>query len=102
MTLGQACQKYGVRRFVFNSLATVYVENEVPFVETMKLLPTTNPYGESKVMSERILTDIAKANPPFSVSHLRYFNPVGAHESGVIGESPNGVPNNLMPYYKSC
>lgn len=64
----------------------------------MDLLPTTNPYGETKAMSERILTDIAKSNPNFSVSLLRYFNPVGAHESGLIGEAPNGIPNNLMPY----
>jgi UDP-glucose 4-epimerase len=64
----------------------------------MDLLPTTNPYGESKAISERILTDVAKANPSFSVSLLRYFNPVGAHESGLIGEAPNGIPNNLMPY----
>lgn len=98
MVLAKACQKYGVGKFVFSSSATVYGENEVPFVETMKLLPTTNPYGETKVMSERILTDIAKSNPNFSVSLLRYFNPVGAHESGLIGESPNGIPNNLMPY----
>ncbi|SDD78558.1 UDP-glucose 4-epimerase GalE [Sporomusa acidovorans] len=98
MVLAKACQKYGVQKFIFSSSATVYGENKVPFVETMKLLPTTNPYGETKVMSERILTDIAKANPDFSVSLLRYFNPVGAHESGLIGESPNGIPNNLMPY----
>jgi UDP-glucose 4-epimerase len=70
----------------------------VPFVETMDLLPTTNPYGETKAMSERILIDIARVNPAFSVSLLRYFNPVGAHESGLIGEAPNGIPNNLMPY----
>jgi UDP-glucose 4-epimerase len=98
MVLTKACQKYGVNRFVFSSSATVYGENKVPFVETMNLLPTTNPYGETKAMSERILTDIAKANPAFSVSLLRYFNPVGAHESGLIGEYPNGIPNNLMPY----
>jgi UDP-glucose 4-epimerase len=64
----------------------------------MDLLPTTNPYGETKAMSERILMDTAKANPDFSVSLLRYFNPVGAHESGLIGEDPNGIPNNLMPF----
>jgi UDP-glucose 4-epimerase len=98
MVLAKACHKYGVKRFVFSSSATVYGENEVPFVETMKLLPTTNPYGETKAMSERILTDIAKAIPDWSVALLRYFNPVGAHESGLIGEAPNGVPNNLMPY----
>lgn len=98
MTLSRACLKYGVKRFVFSSSATVYGENKVPFVETMPLLPTTNPYGETKAMSERILTDIAKVNPDWSVALLRYFNPVGAHESGLIGEAPNGIPNNLMPY----
>ena len=64
----------------------------------MKLLPTTNPYGETKVMSEKILIDMVKVNPEFGVSLLRYFNPVGAHESGLIGELPNGIPNNLMPF----
>lgn len=98
MVLAKACQKYSVNRFVFSSSATVYGDNKVPFVETMDLLPTTNPYGETKAMSERILTDIANANLAFSVSILRYFNPVGAHESGLIGEAPNGIPNNLMPY----
>ena len=98
MILAKACQKYGVNRFVFSSSATVYGDNQVPFVESMALLPTTNPYGETKAMSERILADIANANPAFSVSILRYFNPVGAHESGQIGEAPNGIPNNLMPY----
>jgi len=98
MVLAKACMQYGVKKFVFSSSATVYGENKAPFVETMELCPTTNPYGETKAMSERILTDIAKANPDFCVSLLRYFNPVGAHESGLIGESPNGIPNNLMPY----
>jgi UDP-glucose 4-epimerase len=98
MVLCRVCLKYGVKRFVFSSSATVYGENEVPFIETMPLLPTTNPYGETKAMSERILTDVAKANPDWSVALLRYFNPVGAHESGLIGEAPTGIPNNLMPY----
>ena len=98
MVLAKACQKYGVKCFVFSSSATVYGENEVPFVETMKLLPTTNPYGETKAMSERILTDTVRANPDWSVALLRYFNPVGAHESGLIGEAPTGIPNNLMPF----
>ncbi|MGD6778432.1 UDP-glucose 4-epimerase GalE [Sutcliffiella horikoshii] len=98
MVLAKACEKYNVNKLVFSSSATVYGDNTVPFVETMNLLPTTNPYGETKAMSERILTDIAKANPAFSVSLLRYFNPVGAHESGLLGEAPNGVPNNLMPF----
>ncbi len=82
MVLAKACLKYGVKRFVFSSSATVYGENEVPFIETMPLFPTTNPYGETKAMSERILTDVAIANPDWSVALLRYFNPVGAHESG--------------------
>ena len=98
MVLAKACLKYGMKRFVFRSSATVYRENEVLFVETMKLLPTTNPYGETKAMSERILTDVVRANPNWSVALLRYFNPVGAHESGLIGEVPTGIPNNLMPY----
>jgi len=92
MVLAKYCLKYGVKQFVFSSSATVYGENEVPFVETMRLLPTTNPYGETKVISEQILTDIAKANPDFSISLLRYFNPVGAHESGLIGEDPAVFP----------
>lgn len=98
LVLANACLKFGINRFVFSSSATVYGENQIPFVETMDLLPTTNPYGETKAMCERILTDIAKANPSFSVSLLRYFNPIGAHESGLIGEAPNGIPNNLMPF----
>jgi UDP-glucose 4-epimerase len=98
MVLIQACVKYGVPRFVFSSSATVYGDNQVPFVETMELLPTTNPYGESKAMSERILRDAVAAHPELAVSLLRYFNPVGAHPSGLIGEAPNGIPNNLMPY----
>jgi UDP-glucose 4-epimerase len=98
MILTKACKEFGVNRFVFSSSATVYGDNESPFVENMELMPTTNPYGETKGMSERILTDIAKATPGFSVALLRYFNPVGAHVSGLIGEAPNGIPNNLMPY----
>lgn len=98
MVLAEACLKYGVHKFIFSSSATVYGENQVPFSEEMTLLPTTNPYGETKAMSERILSDVAKANPHFEVSLLRYFNPVGAHVSGLIGEAPNGIPNNLMPF----
>jgi len=98
MVLSKLCLKYNVNKFVFSSSATVYGDNKVPFKEDMDLLSTTNPYGETKAMSERILTDVANANPNFSVSLLRYFNPVGAHESGLIGEAPNGIPNNLMPY----
>lgn len=98
INLAKTCLANGVSRFVFSSSATVYGNNQVPFVETMPLLPTTNPYGETKAVCERILTDLSKVNPAFSVAILRYFNPVGAHESGLIGEAPNGVPNNLMPY----
>lgn len=98
MLLAKVCLKHQVNRFIFSSSATVYGEQKVPFIETLEPLPTTNPYGETKAMSERILTDIAKANPTFSVSLLRYFNPIGAHPSGLIGEAPNGIPNNLMPY----
>jgi UDP-glucose 4-epimerase len=98
MILSKLCIKYGVNKFIFSSSATIYGDNKVPFVETMDLLPTTNPYGETKIMCERILKDIAIANNDFSVTLFRYFNPIGAHSSGLIGESPNGIPNNLMPY----
>jgi UDP-glucose 4-epimerase len=98
IVLANACIKHGVHKFVFSSSATVYGNNKPPFVETMPLMPATNPYGETKVISERILVDTAQANPEFGVMLLRYFNPVGAHPSGLIGEDPNGIPNNLMPY----
>ena len=96
--LAQACIVHGVKNFVFSSSATVYGNNKAPFVETMPLMPPTNPYGETKVMSEQILRDTANANNGFAVALLRYFNPVGAHKSGLIGEAPRGIPNNLMPY----
>lgn len=98
MVVANACVKYNINRIVFSSSATVYGDNQVPFKETMSLLTTTNPYGETKAMSERILTDLANVTPTLGVSLLRYFNPVGAHESSLIGESPNGIPNNLMPF----
>lgn len=98
MVIAKACVKYGVHKIVFSSSATVYGDNQVPFHEKMALLPTTNPYGETKAMSERILTDLAAVTLGLGVSLLRYFNPVGAHESGLIGEAPNGIPNNLMPF----
>jgi len=97
MVLIKTCLKYKVKKFIFSSSATVYGENKVPFVETMQLLPTTNPYGETKAISERIIMDVARVNSDFEASLLRYFNPAGAHESGLIGEAPNGIPNNLMP-----
>lgn len=98
MNLCYMCEKYGVKNFIFSSSATVYGDNKSPFVETMELGKTTNPYGESKVMSERILTDFATSVEGMRVTLLRYFNPLGAHPSGLIGEIPNGVPNNLLPY----
>ena len=97
MVLAKACLKHGVKRFVFSSSATVYGENKVPFVETMELKPA-NPYGRTKVVSEQILSDVARSEKSWAVALLRYFNPVGAHESGLIGEAPTGIPNNLMPY----
>lgn len=98
MVLSKMCIKYGVGKFVFSSSATVYGDQPSPLREDMELKKTTNPYGETKAMSERILTDTSSANQGFAVSLLRYFNPVGAHESGLIGEDPNGIPNNLMPF----
>ena len=87
-----------VYRIVFSSSATVYgMPKTVPIREDFPL-STTNPYGETKLMIERILTDVAAANPELSVCLLRYFNPIGAHESGLIGEDPCGIPNNLLPY----
>ncbi len=98
LVISRACIKHGVKKLLFSSSATVYGENKVPFIETMKLMPTQNPYGETKSMCERILTDISQAGLGLSVCFLRYFNPLGAHESGLIGECPNGTPNNLLPY----
>lgn len=89
----------GVKKFVFSSSATVYsAGNEMPLNEESKTGGCTNPYGWTKYMSEQILRDLAKADPEWSVALLRYFNPIGAHESGLIGESPKDIPNNLMPY----
>ena len=90
--------RHGVYRIVFSSSATVYgLPKSVPIREDFPL-STTNPYGETKLMIERILKDTANANPELSVCVLRYFNPIGAHESGLIGEDPRGIPNNLLPY----
>ena len=98
VTLLQTMATFGVKNIVFSSSATVYGENnESPLVETM---PTsaTNPYGQTKLMVEHILMDLAKSDEQWSIINLRYFNPIGAHESGLIGENPNGIPNNLLPY----
>lgn len=99
LTLLECMKKHGINNIVFSSSATVYGEEcAIPCVETIKRGGCTNPYGWTKVMTEQILEDIARANTEISVVLLRYFNPVGAHESGLIGESPQGIPNNLMPY----
>lgn len=93
----QAMHAAGVKRFIFSSSATVYGDPEsVPIVESAPLR-VTNPYGRSKLMCEEILRDLSVAEPDWEIATLRYFNPVGAHESGMLGESPLGVPNNLMP-----
>lgn len=99
LTLLECMRGFGVKNIVFSSSATVYGEEcSMPCMETMQRGGCTNPYGWTKYMMEQILEDVAKAYPEMSVVLLRYFNPVGAHESGLIGENPKGVPNNLMPY----
>jgi len=98
VVLCEVMAEFNVKKMVFSSSATVYgMHNEAPFTEEMPT-STTNPYGESKLMIEHILTDLQKSDPEWSVALLRYFNPIGAHESGLIGEDPTGIPNNLMPY----
>ena len=98
INLARVALEHKIPKFIFSSSATVYGDGSSPFAETMPLLERTNPYGETKAMSERILVDTAKANKDLSVTLLRYFNPIGAHESDLIGEVPSGIPNNLMPY----
>ncbi len=99
LTLLETMAAHGVKRLIFSSSATVYgMENPVPYTEDMPRGACTNPYGWTKSMIEQILADACVADPGLSVVCLRYFNPVGAHESGLIGEMPNGIPNNLMPY----
>jgi UDP-glucose 4-epimerase len=98
LILCEVMQKFGVKKMVFSSSATVYgMSNQVPFTEDMPL-SATNPYGWTKVMIEQILRDVYAADNEWAISMLRYFNPVGAHPSGKIGEDPNGIPNNLMPF----
>ncbi|HBM70189.1 MAG TPA: UDP-glucose 4-epimerase GalE [Firmicutes bacterium] len=92
-------KEFGVKNLVFSSSATVYgVPDRVPLKETDPVKSATNPYGETKVMIERIITDFCKADKSMNAALLRYFNPIGAHPSGLLGEDPNGIPNNLMPY----
>ena len=99
LTLCEVMAAHGCKRLVFSSSATVYgVPDEVPLREDMFCKGCTNPYGWTKYMIEKIFMDVVKADPEWSVVLLRYFNPIGAHESGRIGEDPNGIPNNLLPY----
>ncbi|MDR2156739.1 MAG: UDP-glucose 4-epimerase GalE [Clostridiales Family XIII bacterium] len=96
--LTEAMAEHGVKDLIFSSSATVYrADNPVPYHED-DALGATNPYGRTKVMIEQILRDVCAADPQWSVALLRYFNPIGAHPSGRIGEDPNGIPNNLLPY----
>lgn len=99
LTLLEVMQEFDCRRFVFSSSATVYgSENQSPYREQMPALQSSSPYGWTKVMIERILTDYCTAHPQFCAMLLRYFNPIGSHPSGLLGDDPNGIPNNLMPY----
>src|SRR5574344_188217 len=99
LVLLRLMREYGVKNLVFSSSATVYgVPKHVPLYETDPVGSATNPYGQTKIMIERILTDTQKADPSLNIALLRYFNPIGAHPSGLLGEDPNGIPNNLMPY----
>ena len=99
LVLLETMRKYNVKKFIFSSSATVYGEPErIPLTEDCKIGGTTNPYGTTKLFIEQILKDIYRSDKSWDICILRYFNPVGAHESGLIGEEPQGIPNNLMPY----
>ena len=99
LTLLEVMEEFGCKKLVFSSSATVYgPNNPYPYKEEMPAIQSTSPYGWTKVMNERILTDYCTAHPDFCAVLLRYFNPIGAHESGLLGDDPNGIPNNLMPY----
>ncbi|WP_428035815.1 UDP-glucose 4-epimerase GalE [Amphritea sp.] len=99
VVLCEAMTAAGVKRLVFSSSATVYGEDApIPYIETMPRGKTSNPYGTSKAMVEQVLTDLVIADSQWSVALLRYFNPIGAHPSGLMGEDPQGIPNNLMPF----
>ena len=99
LTLVDVMRKHNVKNIIFSSSATVYGDPAmIPITEECPKGQCTNPYGWTKSMLEQVLTDIQKADPEWNVVLLRYFNPIGAHKSGLIGENPNGIPNNLMPY----
>lgn len=99
IVLFEVMRKHNIKNLVFSSSATVYGEPEiVPITEQARVIDAANPYGRSKLMIEKILEDLCRADPTFNVARLRYFNPAGAHISGEIGEDPRGIPNNLLPY----
>lgn len=99
LVLCQLLRKYNCKKLIFSSSATVYGNpHTVPIVEDFPLGPTTNPYGSTKLMIENILRDVYVSDHEWNIVLLRYFNPIGAHESGLLGEDPNGIPNNLVPY----
>ena len=98
VVLFEVMEKYDCKKIVFSSSATVYGNNPIPYKEDMITGDVSSPYGRTKHFIEQILGDIYKSDNGWSISLLRYFNPIGAHESGLIGEDPNGIPNNLMPY----
>ena len=99
ISLLKQMKKHNVKNIIFSSSATVYGQPEkLPITEDSKVGGTTNPYGTTKLMIEKILSDVYKADNEMNITILRYFNPVGGHVSGLLGESPNGIPNNLMPY----
>lgn len=99
LTLCEVMQKFNVKNIVFSSSATVYgAPKALPIKETSEVTHATNPYGETKIIIERIFEDIYNADHEWNIALLRYFNPIGAHKSGLIGENPNDIPNNLMPY----
>lgn len=99
LSLCEIMKEFNVKNIIFSSSATVYgTPSELPLKETSKVGGTTNPYGSSKLFIEHILEDLYISDNSFNITILRYFNPVGAHESGLLGEDPNGIPNNLMPY----
>ena len=99
LTLIEVMEEYGCKKFIFSSSATVYGPNNPhPYREEMPAIQSSSPYGWTKVMNERILTDYCTAHPEFCAVLLRYFNPIGSHATGLLGDDPNGIPNNLMPY----
>lgn len=99
LVLLETMKKYNVKKFIFSSSATVYGDPEIiPLTESCKTGGTTNPYGTTKLFIEQILKDLYASDNSWNIAILRYFNPIGAHESGLIGEEPQGIPNNLMPY----